>query len=114
MAQNEEVMENPNKPSTDRELIRLAAKAFGMTEYVGIEGGCEWDPLGNFGDAVALAAELRMHIGIEDRAASAWAPSSKYGRAWATEPISEDRLDAELALCRAITSCAARIGRAMP
>lgn len=33
MAQNEEVMENPNKTSTDRELIRLAAKAFGMAEY---------------------------------------------------------------------------------
>ena len=60
---------------TDKELLELAAKAAGITDghwlgdcfWVGAyDGGYEWKPLADDGDALRLAVKLRMCLDTFD------------------------------------------------
>lgn len=56
---------------TDRELLKLAAKAagitlsrWGKTDGAFIDSGSSWSPLTNDGDALRLAVKLDIHISL--------------------------------------------------
>ena len=97
--------------STDRELLELAAKAAGIEfEFCRPElGGCLvggrwWNPLTDDGDALRLAADLRL--GLE------------WGMATVRVDCCVERYcdgdDPRAVARRAIVQAAAAIGRAMP
>lgn len=117
---------------TDRELIELAARAAGATDYTGPddcsapgikflngeavhyegsgEWGYPWNPLTDDGDALRLAVQLRMFVSVSQH--------QKISEAQA-HPDSEivfekHKRDAFAATRRAIVRAAAEIGRTMP
>jgi len=108
---------------TDRELLQLAAKAAGYTlaDHYDVEGRywpwCHelvrhWCPLGDDGDTLRLAVKLRMSMysgGAFHCIAAAWdAKGSRYEIRVEFADIGH-----EAAIRRAITLCAAEIGRRM-
>jgi hypothetical protein len=117
---------------TDKELLELAAKAIGleirMKHYEvggwhcqwhhvidkGIEEWIDWNPLTDDGDALRLAAKLRIDIGFEfDRTDVAFEFESG-GFEIVTEYLYDNPPTDKLAATRrAITRAAAEIGKAM-
>jgi hypothetical protein len=105
---------------TDRELLELAAKAEGhAVEFDEVSGlsffdtrytGILWDPLHSDGDALRLAAALRINIyfGHEGEGPIHCGPFGKDG---ATE---WDAGTEQESLRRAIVRAAAEIGKALP
>jgi hypothetical protein len=47
---------------TDRELLELAAKAYGIDHWYGKEGTIDWNPLEDDGDALRLAVKLGLEF----------------------------------------------------
>jgi len=105
---------------TDRELLQLAAKAawYTLTDHYDVDGRywpwCHelernWCPLGDDGDALRLAVKLCMVIDVSD------APSIDvaYKHDGNYRTIHDDIGDASESVRRAITLCAAEIGRRM-
>ncbi len=113
--------------STDRELLELAAKAAGIRlDSCGENGGwywpdgkdgaampAPWNPLGVDGDALRLAATLRLQI----------LPGKHHGDGCSVNPTHHstpgvtsfvESKDMAEQMRRAITWAAAEIGRAMP
>jgi len=103
---------------TDRELLKMAAKAAGYALTKGssgyreflCKGGVEWNPLADDGDALRLAMTLGIDI--------VWCSSGRIitiasvgDRAF--EAVESSREDSEENTRRAITRAAAEIGRAM-
>lgn len=106
--------------NTDRELLELAAKAAGIGPIIEFEDGNlvigprmfarYWNPLTDDGDALRLAANLRLDIVFAyDEVCVNWV--SKTDCEYFEEPYGEDRMAATR---RAIVRAAAEIGRAMP
>lgn len=114
---------------TDRELLELAAKAAGyeyitpLEEYegsIGLQVGSTnpmrtytWNPLKNDGDALRLAAVLRLHILHNDQGEPVlWVSAvlNKRGIHGVVEFQDEEQRDA--ATRRAIVRAAAEIGAA--
>jgi len=106
------------KPTTDRELLELAAKAAGY-EYAkhggyivvdGIPGN--WNPLTDDGDALRLAVKLRLTVSWDrfddDDYATATPPHTNQGYDCMVDQ------DPHAATRRAIVRAAAEIGKAMP
>lgn len=103
---------------SDRELLRLAAKAAGIKTHVHeqtnslwIEGPRVWNPLTDDGDALRLAVKLQLRV---------IPPEDEFGldRASVRIPGARDLVDAFdaepcTATRRAIVRAAAEIGRAM-
>ncbi len=106
---------------TDRELLEKAAKAAGIElirwndgeepyssgEGFILEDNRIWNPARNCGQALQLAADLRLHIGLESHAVCVWHP--KWHGSWSTAPIHEGD-DPGPPTCLAITRAAAAIG----
>jgi len=69
----------------------------------------KWDPLSSSNDAFELLAHLRMHIGTETHAVSAWVPSRLHS--WASVGIGIDG-DVQAATRRAIVLCASTLAPA--
>jgi hypothetical protein len=106
---------------TDRELLELAAKAIGLElMQFELEDGCfegafrttsgYWNPLTDYGDALRLAAKLRI--------AKTYPFGENCVRCWygdeGTEPIYLDLGDDPCsATCRAIVRAAAEIGASL-
>jgi hypothetical protein len=74
---------NDDRETTDRELIENAANAAGLRvqhfhEDAGlyivdpIEGGSYWNPLRDDGEALRLAAQLRISVGYDGHAVGEW------------------------------------------
>lgn len=107
----------------DRELLELAAKAFGyqVKGYVGehlvffnpITGSAEerWDPLTDDGDAFRLATDLLLRIDHEKHSVHV-GTSGDEGEDLAGEPICAS-IDRFKATRRAIVRAAAAIGAAL-
>lgn len=110
---------------TDRELLEAAAKAAGLpVEWDGdgfviaskfrghLTNYDPWNPLTDDGDALRLAARLRLTVGDEDQSvrsmAFAYARHTDMPRCY--EPSQEDPA---AAYRRAIVRAAAEIGRSM-
>jgi len=106
------------KPTTDREMLELAAKAAGY-EYAkhggyivvdGIPGN--WNPLTDDGDALRLAVKLRLTVSWDrfddDDYATATPPHTHQGYDCMVDQ------DPHAATRRAIVRAAAEIGKAMP
>jgi hypothetical protein len=101
---------------TDRELLELAAKAAGIDYYTRAQSGGmltdngEWNPLTDDGDALRLAVELKMCVGVvpsnikDGHATVALAPANpvEIGETHADDPYAATR--------RAIVRAAAAIG----
>ena len=94
--------------TTDRELLELAAKAFG----VAAEG---FSPLSDDGDALRLGAALRLHILHNDPGDSVlWVSAVLNKRNIHGVVEFQDEVQRAAATRRAITRAAAAIGGAMP
>ena len=98
---------------TDKELIKLAAKAAGISKQwdgslVDKENpNMVWNPLTDDGDALRLAVKLELEVSLGQFG------TIIYPRHGKVEEIGEDGCD-EMALCRrAITRAAAEIGKEM-
>lgn len=103
---------------TDRELLELAAKAFGVeihwtTNALGQEtgpwnnGGSQWNPLTDDGDALRLAVKLEMFAGYAELSGNGSA-SWKRGSCSVSEYGPEDPYATTR---RAIVRAAAEIGK---
>ena len=108
---------------TDRELLELAAKAYGAAQYP--ETGeweyfferdpdddgefKEWNPLADDGDALRLAVQLHLSVCVEFD--QTWIASHGYP----TTPVCFENhgTDPDAASRRAIVRAAAEIGKAM-
>lgn len=120
---------------TDRELLELAAKAYGVRVKWEEVHGCYWVELGqglphepwaphdDDGDALRLAVKLRlvMHIWDDGETASVAKtlpdgndPSPSDSEAWHSATAHAHNDDLFAATRRAIVRAAAQIGRAMP
>lgn len=105
---------------TDREMLEFAAKAAGLRvrTWEGHSGtmcaidddrhGHMWMPLADGGDALRLAVKLRMSVTVFDNAVGIGIKGDFGYREYDITP------DPHAAACRAITSAAAEIGKAMP
>ena len=115
---------------TDRELLKLAAKAAGISLYIepmspgcqfeedrklysDLRGSVEWNPLTDDGDALRLAVKLMMTVladpGIDASvAAQIDPPTSPLTSVWADELAEPDPYAATR---RAIVRAAAEIGK---
>jgi hypothetical protein len=108
---------------TDREMLELAAKAAGIvlefndygqpgywSEWRGLPQWEAWNPLTDDGDALRLAAALRMHVvwtrDSRDRVITEIPNSIAHGTNADGDPCKAMRL--------VITRAAAEIGRKMP
>ena len=101
---------------TDKELLELAAKAAGRTNwqsktrYVGArcdsEGVPYWNPLTDDGDALRLAVKLGMKLNLPE-VTSVYA-SAQIGK---TENLERVNGDAYAAIRQAIVRAAAEIGK---
>lgn len=108
--------------NSDRELLELAAKAAGLRvawlaygsmvllDTQSNEGCDAWNPLTDDGDALRLAATLRLEIMVMDGFGQVWC-EDKYGIYRARVDFSDD-IAADYR--RAIVESAAMIGRSMP
>ena len=109
------------KKETDSELLELAAKAAGWSNFDWLAGDgymnvydaqgnqSAWNPLTGDGDALRLLNSLELELRHVHGAAHAGLP----GRFWCTEqwfPAGDKNAATRLAIVRA----AAEIGRAMP
>lgn len=101
--------------STDRELIELAAKAAGLRVIDGLGGHymieesmADWDPLTDDGDALRLAARLKLNI-MQGEFSVAVGDEADIDEA-AFVPDESQRL---FCIREAIVRAAAEIGRAM-
>lgn len=100
---------------TDREMLEFAAKAAGIVlEWQDggwahcLDTGREWNPLTDDGDALRLAVKLGIHVMHSKHKVRAGRKLVQDG------PCEEDkRPDPLAATRRAITRCAAEIGRNM-
>jgi len=106
---------------TDRELLELAAKAYGLqvkgwvgdclsyfnqvTEYAGYG---DWNPLDDDGDALRLAVKLSMDIWLEPGAPEVWVIHESAVEGLISEPVGKDPYAATR---RAIVRAAAEIGK---
>lgn len=99
---------------TDRELLELAAKAAGYTlAWSSVEGipprkaeDMEtWSPLTDDGDALRLAAKLRIQICFSE-------PGEEHEYTWCVIHLTDTDVDDDCHR-RAIVRAAAEIGRAM-
>ena len=101
---------------TDRELLELAARAAGYTLTEGsrgydefkCKGGVKWNPLTDDGDALRLAASMRLDVRIDNAAVFV-------GR-FHDEPTTCEKVTADghaNAARRAIVRAAAAIGESM-
>jgi len=102
---------------TDQELLKLAAKAAGLSHLIeakvfGDEYADQWNPLADDGDALRLAVKRRMSICLyEDNSVIvSYLTGKGTVRCW-TECFNDD--NAEELVRRAITSLAAGIGKEM-
>ena len=98
---------------TDRDLLELAAKAAGLEVVTPtmLKYG-QWNPLTDDGDALRLAVQLKMRIGINSIPVG-------YVVVMSDDPLRKDTHeligdDPYAATRRAITRAAAEIGKAMP
>ena len=106
---------------TDRELLKMAAKAAGYWSH---EFSCvadiphgAWNPLQNDGDALLLALRLRISINHEDpdAAIAGWTRNQRVpftldgNGPWFTKEWYRDNTDASAATRRAICRAAAAI-----
>lgn len=119
----------------DRELLELAAKAYGITlrfNSLGLlDARCDWNPLTDDGDALRLAVALNLHAArtSENRIAcykekSAFDSDLPGNDAWEvisdcwfpSAPVksAEVAINQLSATRRAIVLAAAEIGKAMP
>ena len=99
--------------STDRELLKLAAKAAGIADgdvFYDMERDKVWNPRDDDGDALRLAVKLNMVLRIENYGTSA--RSGKNGRWHNFEAHLYGGINA--ATRRVIVRAAAEIGKAMP
>ena len=104
------------EPTTDRELLEMAAKAGGyslsaVSDMIWSDAAVEyipWNPLTDDGDALRLAVKLELEI----RAFNGRAHAGKQNKFWCTEHWFPDG-DVNAATRRAIVRAAAEIGRAM-
>jgi len=105
---------------SDRELLELAAKAAGYALTDGSQGyrtfrcngGVEWNPLDDDGDAFRLGVRLGLMVDCFECANDSVEASFDDGdfSAYCTEPVGEDKAAATR---RAIVRVAAEIGKAM-
>jgi len=110
---------------SDKELLMLAAKAYGLVGFVPelrepegwicVKPPSEefpyriiWAPLTDDGDALRLAVKLRMSVRYEDDEVWVRATRKPAHCDWASEPTSSD---ADAATRRAITRAAAAIAQ---
>jgi hypothetical protein len=94
---------------TDRELLELASKAYGLEEAkMRIEFN-QWNPLEDDGDALRLAVKLEMQVSIGFRRINA----SFFTGGEPTKIREENPEDPYAATRRAIVRAAAEIGRSM-
>lgn len=104
-------------PVTDRELLELAAKAYGIGPVIGRDDSFGlaigplarlryWDPLTNLGDATRLLVKLRMTLICARTHTACDVPGTD-------EWVSVEAID-DAAACRVIVMAAAAVGRAMP
>ena len=92
---------------SDEELTALAAKAFGNTQH-------GFSPLTDDGDALRLAAKLRMEIDHNHPAdETAWVSVRAFRSAFVAVEEFEDEVQRLGATRRAIVRAAAAIGKAM-
>jgi len=106
---------------SDRELLELAAKASDLKviQYsegygLGVEGdGVWWNPLGNDGQALRLAATLGLVLNTHGMGVGARTTPGQSPEAHATAPECDDANHMS-SLRRCIVRAAAEIGRAMP
>jgi hypothetical protein len=108
---------------TDKELLKLAAKAAGLRLFIwgakGAENYCiknadgspgdRWNPLTDDGDALRLAVKLKIDVKHYDDYVVGWFDGGYIG----TGKIMYEG-DPYAATRRAITRAAAEIGKAMP
>lgn len=110
-------------PMKDKELIDLAARSVGGVELVpdmgwiavdaGGNRGAWWNPLGDDGDAMRLAVQLRIDIEFDGGKVQAWfvtpRPGWDNGAVWQwTEPLGGDPYAATR---RAIVHAAAEMSK---
>jgi len=100
---------------TDIELLQLAAKASGNTVYstagLGVRSVMHWNPLDDDGDALRLAAKLRIGLGDRETTVTAF-----YRQGMSTGSIYVEEHDATnkaRATRRAIVRAAAEVGKAL-
>lgn len=114
---------------TDKELLELAAKAYGiellfptigdLSPRIGGTGGnlCLWNPLTDDGDALRLAVklniELRFHLAGDVPGVTATCVADRR-LPIPREPWTPEQGDKPAATRRAIVRAAAAIGEAMP
>ena len=112
---------------TDRELLKLAAKAAGIefdgewseTDSMSFSGGCFWNPLTDDGDALRLAVKLKLDVSFGNRYYFDEGPMTFCGTYWSSgESATFKRFvshgdDPEAATRRAIVRAAAEIGEEM-
>ena len=99
---------------TDSDLLRLAAKAAGLSVKFDDEGCCmhrgmEWIPLTDDGDALRLAVKLRLDVNQGGAVVVAERDGPK--EVGVAEALGDDPYAATR---RAIVRAAAEIGKAMP
>ena len=108
---------------TDRELLEMAAKAAGIvihrgsgwqsnmlfmpTVGDGTVTGVQWDPLDDDGDALRLAATLRLTVGDEDQSVRSMAFAYARHRQDLPHCYEPSQLDPAAAYRRAIVRAAA-------
>lgn len=105
---------------TERELLELAAKAAGKTNWQSgnqnhSEGIPYWNPLTDDADALRLACDLGLRVYPIARTSSG-AACSAVGSVTSERlsEVADAALDTRAATRRAIVRAAAEIGRAMP
>ena len=105
---------------SDRELLRMAAKAAGISFFVDsrgremqMHGGlmpAQWNPLTDDGDALRLAVKLQLDLSLGHAGASV----KIWGRRVIADELCHPDSGEDLACARrAIVRAAAEIGRAM-
>lgn len=114
---------------SDRDLLKLAAKAAGIVpaEFQGHGVGwydasrgviCEWNPLTDDGDALRLSVKLGLFISNEQESSGsvtvAWGCDAGGEHLGAVEELAPEGGDDYAAARRAIVRAAAEIGRKMP
>lgn len=99
---------------TDNELLEAAAKAAGYTlgrhtqcDWKYTLGGREWNPLHYNGDALRLAAELRLTVGDDDQSVRSMAFAYARHRQDLPRCYEPSSTDAAAAYRRAIVRAAA-------